>query len=399
MKVSSILDKNVVSGTVLLENILPLHIVLQHKVSFNGVDKYIDLNSVDVVPNSKYFDYMFINLHYYTNLYIDINGQKFEVIEGGLSDDESINPLNNRMYTEINDEIEQEITVVNSELYEPLIETVLNHSPMVNLSSLSSFNSTGHFLHDNINGLRADVTKNDLILSNTININNSTEVTIAITGDKPDVVKIYNVRTSGLTLINNQRYYELDSKHCYTTNIINPTEDIEVQLIYLKNFQEFKSIYIEDFFISNVSQYVPSEPQTRSDIILESNLPESHHFVFNYKMIPNFGLRTIASIYNDNTNLLIQASNSKLLFTKLIDDIIYYSEIISNINISGSTVLSIYQNPEVTKFYINNSLVKTVLDDLSISGPVNISLGRDSNQQHDSNSEIKIAVYNENKNE
>lgn len=399
MKVSCILDKNVISGTVLLDSILPVYMILQHKISFNGIDKYIDLKDVSINPTNKFFDFMFINPHYYTSLFLDVNGTKYEVIEG-IEDSTTKNPNDDSIYTEVNREIEiDDISVVNSEMFEPLQQTFFNHSTISNLSNLSNFKSTSHFLYDVKKGLRADITKNDLILTNRLNINNATEITISVNGDKPDIVKVYNVRTSGLTIINNQRYYEYDSKHCYTLNILNPTEDIEIHLVYNKNFEEFRSVYLKDFFVANIPQYVNKNSSERVYTEFEYYLPDPYLLVFDYEMIPNFGLRTLASIRNDNIKILIQSSNSKLLYTKLIDDIIYYSEVISNANISNKTNISVYQDDSTTKFYINSVLVKTVVDNLSIDGLVTIAIGSsDDNQYNDCNCEINFAVYNEDKN-
>ncbi len=399
MKVSAVIDKNVVSGTILLDSIVSIDLKLVHETSHNGIKNYIILDSVSVTPSQMYFDYSFLNPHYYTSLFVDVNGIKHPVLETDIEYTGESNPTNDRIYQqnelpELDDVVIEEQSMKNS--FQEF-GSILSHSDYVNLLDFSKFKSDHHTLYDSQMKLRFDVTTQDVVIYNKFVLNQAPEVTITVEGTKPDFVRLVLINSLGNErILNIADAYEAYGCWNYSSFVTSSTTDARVELVYLKDqFKEYRTVKIENALVAKVSQYFGASSATRTLSSVDVHLEQKVMYSFKAEHFPRFGLRTLLCIGNSEKHV-IQVSNSKVLFKKISQGEVVYSTVTSDL-IGNDLKVSVYVDSEVTRIYIKDELSKEVLGDHTIpAGVYNAIVGAtEMDQDYESNTAISFSVYDQ----
>lgn len=405
MKISAVIDKNVVSGTILLDSIVPLDIKLLHEINYNGVKNYVILDSITVQSSQQYFDYSFLNPTYYTSLIIDVNNIKYTVLEPDIEYTGSSNPTNDRICTqaELPAELPKSNDIAISEI--PIIKDFqdfgvrFSHSSISNLINIDDFISNQHMLNDSTHKIRFDVYNADVVLSNKFVLNFAPELTISISGNKPDQVKLFLINARGEErLVTNFWEYSSYNNFNYSSQITSSTKNARLELIYLKDqFNGLKSIKIQDVVVGRVSQYFGEKLANRLIDSVQLTINKDIMYTFESEFFPMFGLRTLLIVGDSVNGQVIQISNGKVLFKRLINDVVY-SSIITTSLISQPLKVGVFVNDLSTKIYINDSEVKSVVGDLSLpSGIYTTYIGASNvDQDFDSNAKISFSAYNRN---
>lgn len=394
MKVSSVIDKNTISGTILLDKICELNIKLLHEINNSGVKKYIILDSVTVNPSNKYFDYSFLNPAYYSNLFVDVNNTKYSVLEPEIEYTSESNPLNDRIYTE-SELPDLDNVVISDENIENSSNDfgyMLSHSSVSNLVDINSFTSNYHIAkNDNIS---FDI-NNDMTVSANLKLNFAPEITIALNGDKPNSVKLYLINSRGdERLVSNFTEYFIDNNFCYSGPITSSTKNARIELTYPKDEFKLKTARINSILVSNISQYFGKSNAERYVDSVQVSTTKKMMYVFNSDMFPMFGLRTILSLGDSNNGHVVQISNGKILFKSIKNGLT--SQLLTSNKVSSQINIGIFISSTNTIIYSNGEAVKDTNDDLSIDcGTYTASIGCiPSDQDFDSNSKISFSVYN-----
>lgn len=404
LKVSAVIDRNVVSGTVLLDSIVPLDIKLLHEMNYNGIKKYIILDSVVVQPSQKFFDYSFLNPTYYTNLLVDVNNTKYVVLEPDIEYTDSSNPTNDRIY--ITAELPKLDDIVVSEI--PIEQDFqdfgirLSHSAITNLVNFDAFYSAQKMLNDPINKIRFDVIKENVIVSNNFLLNFAPEITISIAGNKPDQVRLVLINARGNErLVTNFWEYNSYTNFNYSAQLTSSTKNARLELVYLTDeFAGYRTIKIQDVIVGRVSQYFGQKLADRfldsAQLVINKNIM----YTFTSDFFPMFGLRTLLIVGDANNGHIVQVSNGKVLFKKLLNGAVYSTTMTSDL-VSLPLKVSVFISDTNTKIYINDIEVKNTIGDLSLpSGTYTAYVGASNiDQDFDSNAQISFSAYNKDLNE
>lgn len=401
MRISAVIDKNIISGTILLDSIVPLDLKLIHEISHNGVKNYIILESVTVQPNKKYFDYSFLNPPYYTNLFVDVNGERQEVLDPQIEYTTDSNPTNDRIYVESEMPLLDDVVIEEIPIAQGFQDfgTLFSTSSVTNLLNMANFKSASHIVYDATNRLRFDVTKTDVIISNDIIISQSPEITISVQGDKPDQVRLYLINARGEErLVSNFHEYLAYGNHNYSAQIVSSTMNARLELVYLKNqYSEFRSIKIQNIIVGRISQYFGQETAVRKVESVTAHVSKEVMYTFATQHFPMFGLRTLLTIGDTINKHIVQISNGKVLFKKVLSDETELSVISSSV-ITNPLKVSVYVSDIITKIYIDDIEVKSVINDLSIPiGDYTAFVGASElDQDYDTNAPISFSIYDRN---
>lgn len=402
MKISTIIDGNVISGTILLDQIESKTIILKHKHIDAGAVKYIELSSSVINPTSNIVEFSFLNPHYFIDLYIEVDDVLHQVME--TADEykqEATNPINDYQYTEINsDRSDIEVEITEEVIREKTKEyNILSHSPYINLVEMDEMSINGHFLYNTINGLSFDLTDETKTISTEIfDLNFSTELTIAIKSkEEPLNVRLILVNPNGneseVYLVDS---YELYNSFCYSTNIISSVQEARVEIDY--NSSGYKSIRIEDIFIGKSSQHFESDNKDQRELFSEEiEIHPTTSFVFTFERLPTFGLSNLINIIDENDNgYKMQFSNSRIRMVRIEDG--QSSQIIMSDAVDNTKQIAIVISEVNIKMYSDGNKVKEVPFNPILNVGTYISeIGGQLNEPDiDSNVELSVVVSNKN---
>lgn len=398
MKISAIIDSNVVSGTVLLDDLSPLTIKLIHRYTDSGVAKNLILNTVTCQPQKTVFDFSFLNPYYVESLFVEINGEMQSVMESGIGEDldDVSNPINDGIYTQNDIPVLSEVEELVQVLPDPLAQefTTFSHSAAPNLIEMEDYSANTHFICDN-SGMRFTVNGSTIVASDVFELKHSTELTIAIKGDSPDQVRLVLINQAG-----NERCIEIDSSYelhgrtCYSTSIVSSTYEARIELVY--NSIEARNIRIEDIYVGKTAQFFGTE-NTDQRVVEEKEI-ETYQvtgYIFDFDRIPNFGLRNILSFVGPS-GIRIQLSNSRIRLQKIVNNTsvqTIMSPVVSNTSQIG-VVVTDYD----VKMYSDGELVKKVqFQSPTEPGNYTVELGACLlDPDYDSNAELKTIITNKN---
>lgn len=399
MKISAIINSNSVSGTILLDNLDPISITLKHEYYDAGVKKYLTLSSVNCQPNSNIFDYSFLNPHYYTSLYIDVNNTMQRVMETEEDEEFEVeNPINDHIYTE--NQIPEVEDVVITEIPMQNEFSALSHSEAPNLIDMEDISVTGHYTYTEDKGLRFDVTTGiKTVKTDVFELNHSSEITMAIESK-------VSASRARLVLINHKGEervislgapYNLLGRFCYSTSITSSTKYGRLEFDYDPAFVGIVSIYVGDIYAGKTAQYFEADDMNKREIVTELiNCHPTTCYLFDFDRLPSFGLRNLLCVHDGYNALKIQFSNSKVRIVKVINGA--NNQTILSSSVSNIKQIGVVVSDVDLKIYSDSNLIKTVSFTTPISvgeHPTDIGAA-ESDQDHDSNTPIKLTVSNKN---
>ncbi len=409
MKISAIIDGNVVSGTVLLDNLDPLTIKLKHKHNDAGVIKYLIMATVNCQPKKEIFDYSFLNPYYYTDLFVDVNGTMHPVAEPAGEDEDSYeefevqNPINDQIYTSNQIPEVDNILIVEEVITSNIQEYVaLSHFAAPNLVEMEDLSVNEHFVFDDERKLRFDVTATTKTVKTDIfDLNHSPEVTIAIDGTEPSRCRLIliNHRGEEMTLnLTGTGKYEMLGRHCFSVPVISSTKDARIEVDYDTSITGIKQVYISDLYVGKTAQYFEADDMDVREIVEDTiKIHPITCIIFEYDRLPSFGLRNLLDVRDaDSNGIKIQFSNSKVRVSKMIADApaqVIMSNVVPNDKYIGVVITDVE-----LKIYSDGNEIKTVPFTSPLAmGEYTTEFGASETEpDQDSNTEIKVIVSNKN---
>jgi hypothetical protein len=402
MKISAIIDGNVVSGTILLDNLDPLTIKLKHKYNDAGVFKYLILNTVSCQPQKEVFDYSFLNPNYFTELYIDVNGTVQQAMDPnvGVEEFEVSNPINDYVFTE-NQIPEVADIVVKEEIIRDDIQefVALSHFPAPNLIDMEDLVVNDHFIFDEDRKLRFDVTTvTKTIRTEVFDLDTGAEITVAIQGTEPSACRLILINHRGEErTVNMTGMYSILDRHCFSSAVVSSTKDARVEVDYDAAFSGVKSVYIDDLYVGRTAQYFEAEAMDVREIIEDViKISPITSLVFEFDRLPPFGLRNLLDVKSGDNGIKIQLSNSRIRVAKIVDN--NPTQIIMSNTVPNDKQIGIVISDVDLKMYSDGNLVKTVSFSTPIPmGDYTAEIGASEQEpDYDSNAEIKLTVSNKN---
>jgi hypothetical protein len=254
-------------------------------------------------------------------------------------------------------------------------------------------------LNDSVNKIRFDVYKEDVVLSNKFVLNFAPEITISIKGNKPDQVKLFLINARGEErLVTNFWEYSSYENFNYSSQLTSSTKNARLEFIYLKDqFNGFKAVQIQNIIVGRISQYFGEELASRLMDSVQLTVNKNIMYTFESEFFPMFGLRTLLVVGDSTNGHVVQISNGKVLFKRLLNDVVYSSTITTTV-VSLPLKVSVFVSDLSTKIYVNDNEVKNIVGDLSLpSGEYTAYIGASNvDQDFDSNAQISFSAYNRN---
>jgi hypothetical protein len=399
LKISAIIDSNVVSGTVLLDDLSPLTLKLVHRYVDSGVVKYLTINTVDCQPQKTFFDFAILNPYYVDHLYVDVNGVMQEVMTPRMEDQNiTLNPINDYIYTQNQIPELREVEVLE---VDPMIReyeqrfTLISHSPAPNLISMEDYSASSHFKYDELGGIRFTVSNNVVVASDVFELNHSSELTIAIKGDAPKEVRVVLINQSGKErIITVSDSYQLYGRTCFSVSIVSSTLEGRVEFDY-NSESGSRNVRIEDIYVGKTAQYFEADDNTRVVNTKEITTHPTTGYVFDFDRLPNFGLRTLLDFRGSN-GIKIQFSNSRVRVSKKVGGLV--TQTIMSPVISNTEQIGVVVDDAGLKIYSSGAKVKDVQFQSPIEpGDYEVDIGASTEDpDYDSNTTLNLIIVNKN---
>jgi len=399
LKISAIIDSNVVSGTILLDDLSPLTLTLIHRYIDSGVAKHLTINTVNCQPHKTVFDFAFLNPYYVENLFVDVNGTLQEVMQPGTDQlDDTPNPLNDQVYTENQIPVLAEVEILE---VEPVMRDfnqefeALSHSPAPNLINMEDYSANSHFIFDD-KGIRFTANGLVTIASDVFELNHSSELTVAILGDAPNKARLVLINQSGQErIVLLESPYDLYDRKCFSTSVVSSTMEARIELDY-ETETDARNIRIKDIYVGKTAQYFES-PDMDNRVVKEVDITTytSTSFIFDFERLPPFGLRTLLD-FIDPSGLKIQFSNSRVRVSKRVNGTV--TQTIMSPIVDNTKQIGVVIDDFGLKIYSNNIVVKETQFEMPVEpGDYAASLGSTpSDPDYDSNTVLKLVVVNKN---
>ncbi len=167
-----------------------------------------------------------------------------------------------------------------------------------------------------------------------------------------------------------------------------------VFVYYADQFKEYRAVKINDVIVGKVSQFFGKANSNREINSVMASVSENTMYTFTSEHFPMFGLRTLLCIGDAINKHVIQVSNGKVLFKKILNGEVEFTAITSTM-ITSPLKVSVYVDDTKTKIYIDDVEVKEVVGDMTIPiGEYTAIVGAtELDQDYDSNSLISFSVY------
>lgn len=403
MRVSATIDRNVISAHFLLDDFSPVQVVLKHRYEDQGISRDLPIHTSTIIPTSLETTVKIINPHYVYNLYLQIGGTDYRVMDGTTDDAEiTENPINDFIYTQNQVVLPEPFEVVISE---PIMKVEaqtaegFSHSAVVNLLDMADLSADKSFILSN-GVFTFDVTDRDVVLkTDVIDWNHAPEITVSILANHaPDQVRLILINSRGAERVKilNQPY-DLFGRVNYSDLITSSPGAIRVEMVFLKSTSGYRSIRIEDIFIGKINQYVESPVEGRNVYKPEFTFTGLDTITFSSDYWCPWGLRVLISdIDTDGNGWKLFLSNRKLLVRKIENHMV-----ISN---SYSTILTqntfgVVCSPQYLRIYDGNTLSKSFVGNYSFeAGTRSIEVGAcEKDPDHDLNANLRVAVFSGNR--
>jgi hypothetical protein len=402
MKISAIIDGNVVSGTVLLDDLNPLSIKLKHKFVDAGVTKYITLATVNFQPQIDFLDFSFLNPHYYTSLFIDINGELQQVMESTMEGEEEFeveNPLNDYVFT-TNQIPEVTEVMVKDEVLDNDIQDFegLSHLAAPNLVEMEDVSVNGHFTY-NEGIIRFDVTDTlKTVGTEVFELGNASEITIAIDGTQPSECRLILINHRGEErVLNMSNPYQLFDRTCYSSAVVSSTKEARVELDYPRSFDGYRRVEIRNIYIGKTAQYFEADDMDTREVVKHNiAVHPITCFVFNFERLPPFGLRNLLNIVAGLDGLKVQFSNSKIRVVKVVDGSV--AQTVMSTTVANDKTIGVVISDFDLKIYSDQEEIKSVAFNTPLSsGNYTAEIGAaDTEPDLDCNAILNLTVSNKN---
>lgn len=403
MRVSATIDRNVVSAHFLLDDFSPVEYVLKHRYEDQGITRDLQIHSAIINPTTLDTNVKIINPHYNYNLYLQIGGNEYRVMDGTTGDIElTENPINDKIYTQNQVVLPEVFEVVVSEpvmKVESQTAEGFSHGVVDNLLDMADLAADKPFVYSRGN-FTFDVTDSDVtVKTDVIDWNHAPEITVSLkTGQKPDIVRLVLINSRGTerTKVMTSSY-ELFGRLNYSELIVSSPGAIRLEFVYKKDASGYKAIRIEDMFVGKINQYVETTSDERYVHKQEITFTGLDTLTFNSDYWCPFGLRVLISDVDTNgTGIKVFISNRKVLVRKMEN-----GTAISN---SYSPALSqdtfgIVCSPQYLKIYDGNTMIKSFVGAYSfVPGTRMVEVGAcESDPDHDLNANLRVAVFSGNR--